>query len=559
MHHQKKHKAHTAHKKANIFLILVVATFVISIFFRFWNLSSDEIIFDEGIYAFRSIGYLDYMESSAQITPIQMFVDKEMPGWLTLSFHDAPPLFFLISHIFFTILGESILVARLPSALAGLGIVILMFFLTRRIFEKLENEKLRLQKEWAGLLSSAITAISFASVAFSRLSQLEALLFFFILLNIYFFLKLVDEKKWWWAFGITFGTCILIKYTAVFLIPVYFIYLIIIRSKLIRDWRFYAGWGISGILFLPVIIYNIKLYGLLGHFDLQFSYLFGQSTPEWHGISGGKNQAPFSEIISNISLIYSVPFILFSIVGIVLSLTQKTLGKVRWFMLLNFAFILLLLTAVGSAIRFISTLIIPSIFFITLAIIWSIKFHNGRKIVTAITVLFLIYEGYFSTSLLFINRADYGIVKLDKYFDLVFGETRPSGLPRHPNQNLNKIIEKYSSNRQVKPGTVGIVFDDRISDPAHLWLFSRRQFYNGIPVMPASAFLEIFNKSGAGSLKDFHIYFVRAGEATTISEITDQNYHKSLESFLSKIPKESKFTIKTDDQRPTFEVAEFIF
>ncbi|MDO8482281.1 MAG: glycosyltransferase family 39 protein, partial [bacterium] len=537
-----------------IFWALVGVIILAGIFFRFWNLGSDELTFDEGIYAFRSIGYLDYMENPAQVTPIQMFVGRTAPAWLSLSFHDAPPLFFMIGHVFFNIFGESVLVARLPSALAGLGIIVLMFFITRLLFEKFEDEKFRERKNWAGLLAGGITAISFASVAISRLDQLESVLFFLILLNIYIFLRLTEDTKWWWLFGVSFGLAMLVKYTCVFLIPVYFIYLLFISSPLLKNWRWYAGWGIVAFLFLPVIIYNINLYGLLGHFDLQFAYLFGQATPEWQGI-GGKNQEPFSNVLSNVGLIYSLPFLIVALVGFVVSNATKTLGKIRWFMVLNLIFILVLLTKIGSAVRFISFLIIPAIFFITLGILWVGKYFKKPALAVVLAVLFLGHESYFTTNMVFTNRADYGIVKLDNYFDSTFGNARPAGLLQHPNPNLNKVIKDYAENRPATLPQVGIVYDDQISTPARLWLFSRRQYYHGLPVMPASAFLDTIKTSGGQSLKGFEIYFVKAGPATTISEIKNPEYLKSLNDFFAKLPAQSKFTIKNSTGVTAFEVS----
>ena len=513
-------------------------------------------MFDEGIYAFRSIGYLDFLENPAQITPIQMFTDKVAPAWLSISFHDAPPLFFIISHVFFGLFGESVFIARLPSAFSGIGTVILFFFIVRLLFEKSENKTLEKWKDLAGLLAGAITSVSFAPVAISRLDQLESVLFFLILLNIYFFLKLLDDNRWWWAFGVSFGASLLVKYTCVYLIPVYFIYLLIIRSKILKEWRWYAGWGIAGIMFLPVIIYNIKLYGLLGHFDLQFAYLFGQSTPEWHGI-GGKNQEPFSNILTNLQLIYSIPFMALSLGGIILAFAKKSLGKIRWFVILNTIFILGLLTAVGSAIRFISYLIIPAIILITLTITLTGEYLGKSKAAISLAVLFLAYEAYFSVNLLFQNPADYGILKLDTYLDTSIGNERPKELVASRNTNLNMVISKYAKDVPTAFRKVGIIYDDRISNPARLWLFSRRQLYHGIPVMPASEFFEIAKSSGAKSLKGFQIFFVKAGPGTTISEVNDQNYHKMLNALFSQIPVKSLEQIRNPEGVFTFEVARF--
>ena len=102
---------------------------------RFGGLGSSEIFHDEGFYAFRSIGYVDYIQNDDQTTPIQWFKDApSLPWWTSLSFHDHPPLFFLIQNIFFKIFGNSLFAARLPSALAGVFSIYLVYLISSSIF-----------------------------------------------------------------------------------------------------------------------------------------------------------------------------------------------------------------------------------------------------------------------------------------------------------------------------------------------------------------------------------------------------------------------------------------
>jgi len=119
--------------KINIILGLII---FIGLIIRLWGLGSAELMFDEGLDAFRSIGYLDYLESPTQTTPIQWLAptvssglaDKSsLPFWIHFSFHDHPPLFFLTQHLFFKFFGDSLFVARLPSALAGTASIFLIF------------------------------------------------------------------------------------------------------------------------------------------------------------------------------------------------------------------------------------------------------------------------------------------------------------------------------------------------------------------------------------------------------------------------------------------------
>src|SRR3989344_3216677 len=107
---------------------------------RLYGLGSGELVFDEGLYAFRSIGYLDYLESASQSTPVQWVGGESMPFWSKLSFHDHPPFFFLIQHWFFGLFGDSLFIARLPSALAGIVSVFLFFLIFQKLLSKFNFE-----------------------------------------------------------------------------------------------------------------------------------------------------------------------------------------------------------------------------------------------------------------------------------------------------------------------------------------------------------------------------------------------------------------------------------
>ena len=79
-------------------------------------------------------------------------------------------------------------------------------------------------------------------------------------INVYFFLKLLKNKKRWWLFGISFGLVILMKYTGVFLIPIYITYILFTQKNLLKDWRLYTAFLLSLLIFSPVIIYNFYLH-----------------------------------------------------------------------------------------------------------------------------------------------------------------------------------------------------------------------------------------------------------------------------------------------------------
>lgn len=513
--------------KKRLPLILIILA---AIFLRLWSLGSAELVFDESFYSFRSIGWLDYLESPFQTTPVQWFTlselseSKGLPWWLNLSFHDHPPLFFLVQKIFFNLFGDSLFVSRLPSAIFGILFVYLTYLISRKLFSRSDLGDFKGQT----LIAPLLIAISFAHISLSRMAMMESVLLFFILLNIYYFLNFLENKKYWWHFGLTFGLAMLTKYIAVFLIPTYFVFLLIYRRDIFKNSKIYLALILAVIILSPVIVYNIYSYKTFGHFDLQLAYVLKQNTPWPVEAFGGKTQDPFSGIRENLPAIFSIPFLIAALIGLIFTTIKQR--RELSLILLSFIFIVLLLFKVGSAFRFISLLIIPTIFFITTLILflWQkpYKFLSVGIILLSITIGELYNYAFL--------KPDYGVVKLDKYFDSIFDGNRPESLPTHPNPYLNTVIQKYAEKYPATLGPTGIIYDDNIALQSSLWLFSRRQYYHGIPVMLASNFENIIEKNEISTFKSFTLYFVKAEEAAPLKPTTPTEYAKNVELFLQK-------------------------
>ena len=155
-------------QKRNYILGAIVVLAVVLIFF---NLGRSDIRGDEATYALRAAGYLDTIDSNQQTTPVQWFDD--IPIWSRLSFHDSPPLFFILQFVFLSVLGMSETAVRVLPGLAGVGSVILIYFIGKRLYS-----------QRVGLLASFILAISASHAWISRLSYLESTAIFFSLLSI---------------------------------------------------------------------------------------------------------------------------------------------------------------------------------------------------------------------------------------------------------------------------------------------------------------------------------------------------------------------------------------
>ena len=239
-----------------IFFIVALGVFLI-----FFRLNRADTLNDGSHYSMRALAYLDYIGPNLQTAPIQWF--GSVPWWGNLSFHDAPPLVFLIQHIFFKIFGENIIALRLPFALSGVGVLIFVYLIAKKLFGK-----------QTAVLSSLALAVSTFFLWSFRTAYLEGVETFFIAGAVYFFLKSLEKEKFWIHTGIFLALALLSKYTSFFLIPFMLIYTFIRHKQTFIQKKFWIGVSIFFLLILPVIVYNIMMYKARGHFDVQVSKLF---------------------------------------------------------------------------------------------------------------------------------------------------------------------------------------------------------------------------------------------------------------------------------------------
>lgn len=504
----------------NYWLLGILA---VSFAIRFWGIGNADMLGDEAAQAFRSIGYLDYLGSSFQTQPVDWFKDEVLPRWTLLSFHDDPPLFFVIQHIFFNIFGDTGLTARLLGILSGTFSTLLIYLISKKIFQSKTDKSLEQldQVERVSLAAAAIFALEPATVGIFRTSLLEPLLIFFILLNFYWFLKFLDNKKEWLMFGLTFGAVALTKYTGIFLLPAYFSYLLIFNRDILKSRYFYLSLLVTLLLFTPVLIYNFYLYQATGHFDLQFAYLLGQDTPEWSGLVG-KEQSPFSDILGNLNKSYGWPMLILALFGAINSayLYRRNRGEMPliW---LYIAFLGLLLIKIGSATRFLFMLS-PAMAILGAIGIWKIWNLSAKKyagyFLKFLIILFLIFEFYISIDRNIINFPSYGVSGLDNYFNEELGDVESAVIPESDNRHLNNLIHSFAKEKTDKPrAKVLIVYNDNISLPTLEWIFYRRFFYHSIPALFIENFQKTISVAGADYFKGFTVYFVQSTENTLLN------------------------------------------
>jgi len=246
-------------KKEKTILIWILALAFVLIFFR---LTRADLQGDDAHYAFRAVGYVDYVSSNLQTTPLQ-WLNGQVPWWTKLSFHDHPPLFFLTQHIFFKVLGVSDWVAKFPSALAGWLLIAVVFFIGQELF----GTKV-------GLISAAVLALNNYHVWISRVGYLESLMLLMAALSLLFLIQGIKQSKKLLLAGLFLGLAMLTKYTSFLFIPVFLFLALLYKKEIGKNKNFWLGLLIALILFAPVIFYNLMLWRVRGHMDVQFTALF---------------------------------------------------------------------------------------------------------------------------------------------------------------------------------------------------------------------------------------------------------------------------------------------
>jgi 4-amino-4-deoxy-L-arabinose transferase-like glycosyltransferase len=144
---------------------------LLSAFLNIWNL------WNQGGNAFYAAAV-----KSALINPWAGFFGSIDPaGFITV---DKPPVGIWVQALFAAVLGYQEWICVLPEALAGIGCVVLIYFIVSRPFGKT-----------AGLVSALALAVTPIFVAVSRNETMDSLMIFVILLAVWVVLKAARERS----------------------------------------------------------------------------------------------------------------------------------------------------------------------------------------------------------------------------------------------------------------------------------------------------------------------------------------------------------------------------
>lgn len=515
-----------------------------AIVLRFWNLSKFGLHHDAALNSARALGWFDFLVGVGQTAPILWF--GYIPGWANLSFHDHPPLSFLLQKISFFLFGDSSFAALLPFAAAGA--------LTTWVIFKLVNEH---SQALSGLWAAAIFGVSSYAVWSARSGYLEGLLVFWISLSVYFFVRFITQHRnrdlYFWL--IATACALLTKYTAVFLLLAAGLYFLFRERRVFSNRHFWLAVLVFLTLLSPVIIYNAKVYSARGHFDAALSSMVGMNPDDYSTLayrSLGAN--PWSNLMnivfsvkSNSSLLLSLLLGL-SVIYFLWQTLKRRASPLVQIVLLNILTLAIMLVFAGAADRFVS--IIMLFLAISAGLLigeLSQKVFSRRyifRMISALTAIVLAAEFAFSLNTnVFINpvgRAPLaysasrfnvdGFETLDEYLRAkAYGSFGPV-------KRINRLSDQSSSfnfkGREI------VLFDERADWFSRVWYVDRYTHYYSKPIIyftdldnaiaqsadPQTDFLSFLRRGGATG------FWIVIASPSAVSAGSDPDYSHTMQS-----------------------------
>ncbi len=496
---------------------ILIGILLVTAFLRLFGLSRGDTLSDEVLIAFRALGMMDFDEAPTQTTPWEWLDPSTSSGqvhpwWLKLSFHDQPPLPFVVQNISMQVFGESAFAFRLPSAILGIASVYLLYLIGRKLFS-----------EKAALFAAALYGVTLNSVYIFRSGLQEPYVIFFVLLAIYWFLKSLEEERYLIWTGVAIGLGVLSKYTAFIIVPILLSYLFFYKKDYFLNKRFWIGAGIAVFLFSPVLIYNWELYKTVGHFDFQFSYIFGQHPDAWK-VTPGKEIGTLTDRITNFAprlvATNSWLFLLLASAGILSFVFRflkdpKIVLRQYAFLLVWLIWLLVLIFKIGPSYRFL-TLLGPGLALVIGCLLaWCMEKIPVKQFVIAVLVLIFGFEiayawnnqiAYYPVgptpwlaSKVRYENYNWGYNELGDWLEKELAGKMPAIVFDLKYEFLTQLRDRVlEEDRQkfLEPYPALIVYYGNFDQAAKLWELDRLHIYHGWPIISAQTYFDDLKQNG---------------------------------------------------------------
>lgn len=234
-------------KRSKVLLGVLV---VISSFLIFWNLGKNHLIpWDEAIYA---------KIAKNMVLDNKYIVQRWYNLWESV-WYEKPPLYMWCMAFFMKFLGFNAWAARLPSAIFGLGTMVITYLLGKKLFNKT-----------VGFLAGLALVTTTQFLYYSRASMLDITATFFLVLSIYIYLFALekDKRSLWVLSGVVIGLSAMVK-GVVGLLPfpiigLYELYILFTKQEKLdrkRIINYLLMFGACMLVALPWHVYMYKLFG----------------------------------------------------------------------------------------------------------------------------------------------------------------------------------------------------------------------------------------------------------------------------------------------------------
>ena len=192
---------------------------------------------------------------------------------------DKPPAFFWLQGASFALLGTSNFAARLPSALAGVASVLLLYLIVRRC----HGTK-------PALISAAALAVMPLAVNYSRSTFIEPVAVFFMMSAAYFAVRAIQERRegFFYAAALVLGIAFLTKLWQG-LLPAPAIAAMALACRWTSWGRFIRTAAISAAVFLaaalwwPLLVWLAPAHNAVMHADNVWDMIFGWNLTQRFG------------------------------------------------------------------------------------------------------------------------------------------------------------------------------------------------------------------------------------------------------------------------------------
>jgi 4-amino-4-deoxy-L-arabinose transferase and related glycosyltransferases of PMT family len=364
----------------HICLIILIASLAL-----FWKLGAGSLAaWDEAIYA----------QVSKEIV--------QGGDWLTLHWNyrvwfEKPPLFMWITALFYRLFGASELWARMPSALAGIALLLVTYSIG----------KLKYGKR-VGLLAAIVLLTCYHFLSFSRFGTMEVMLTLFTYVALYAYLRLNREnQKWWYVVWPACAMALMVKGAGGLIAPAAIVLALICDKRFwaaIQSKHFWQAVLLALLIAAPWHILMCFRYGRAFIDEYIGYHVIARSTKTIEGNASGYFYYVGKFVDGFFPWCLLVPFAVFSEAGKKFKEPSRS-----WILLILSALVFGLYTAIPTRRTWYIVPLYPALAILVAAFIYHLYQNYQsrtllRRVTVAAIVLLIIVGGLYSFVSLYLNQ-----------------------------------------------------------------------------------------------------------------------------------------------------------